>query len=70
MPKPISHREMIRRLRALGWDGPYPGKRHAVMRQGTRKLPIPNPHGGDIDWSLVKRLLNQFGIDPDRWESI
>ena len=67
MPKPISRREMIRRLRALGWEGPHPGKQHPVMRQGTRKLPIPNPHGRDLDWSLVRRLLDQFGIDHDRW---
>jgi len=40
------------------------------MRCGSRKLPIPNPHGRDIDWSLVKRLLDQFGIDHDRWEKV
>ncbi len=40
------------------------------MRHGARKLPIPNPHDGDIDWSLVKRLLAQFDIDPDEWERL
>jgi hypothetical protein len=68
MSKPISQREMIRRLRALGWEGPFPGKRHPVMRQGSRKLPIPNPHGRDIDWSLVERILAQFGISRDEWD--
>ena len=68
MPKPISQKEMIRRLRALGWEGP--GKRHPVMRRGARKLPIPNPHGSDLDWSLVKRLLGQFGIAQDEWEKL
>jgi hypothetical protein len=40
------------------------------MRSGSRKLPIPNPHGHDIDWSLVKRLLAQFDIDPEEWEKL
>ncbi len=70
MPKPISQREMIRRLRALGWEGPFPGKRHPVMRRGVRKLPIPNPHGSEIDWSLVKRILDQCGIDREEWEKL
>jgi hypothetical protein len=61
---------MIRRLRAFGWEGPFPGRRHPIMRQGVRKLPIPNPHGRDIDWSLVKRLLDQIGIAPDQWENV
>ncbi len=70
MPKPISQREMIRRLQALGWEGPFPGKRHPVMRHVARKLPIPNKQGSDIDWSLAKRILNQFGIDRDEWEKL
>jgi hypothetical protein len=40
------------------------------MRQGARKLPIPNPHGSDIDWSLVKRIFDQFGIDHQQWEKL
>lgn len=40
------------------------------MRQGVRKLPVPNPHGGDIDWSLVRRLLDQFDIDPEAWDRV
>ncbi len=31
------------------------------------KVPIPNPHRSDIDWSLAKRILAQAGIDPDDW---
>jgi hypothetical protein len=31
MPKPIKRRELIRRFRALGWSGPYPGHRHMAM---------------------------------------
>jgi hypothetical protein len=43
MPKPISRRELIRRMRLLGWSGLEPGKRHGPMRKGTHTVPIPNP---------------------------
>jgi predicted RNA binding protein YcfA (HicA-like mRNA interferase family) len=70
MPRPISRRELIRRLRALGWDGPYPGGSHMVMMNGSRRITIPNPHRGDIDWSLTKQILAQAGISRDEWEAL
>jgi len=57
-------------MRLLGWSGPFPGKRHAAMRRGEHTVPIPNAHGGDIDWSLGKRILIQAEIDPDEWEAL
>jgi len=60
MPKPIKWREMVRRLRAFGWGPP-------VMWKSGKKIIIPNPHKGDIDWSLAKRILNQAGITEDEW---
>jgi hypothetical protein len=70
MPKPISRRELIRRLRQFGWQGPFPGKRHSLMRKGDFTIPIPNPHGSDIDWSLTKRILKLTGIEPDEWDKM
>jgi hypothetical protein len=70
MPKPIKRRELIRRLRALGWEGPEPGAKHEAMFKGCAKLTIPNPHQGDIDWSLTKRILQQAGISPDDWDRV
>jgi len=68
MPKPISRRDLIRRLRFFGFDGPFAGKRHEAMRKGEHSVPIPNPHGKDIDWTLTKRILKQAGINPKEWE--
>ena len=69
MPKPISRRELFRRLRELGWSGPFPqGKHLGMVRSDGRRLTIPNPHGGDLDWTLVKRILQQAGIDPTNWD--
>ena len=70
MPKPIKRRELIRRMRLLGWEGPESGKCHGAMRKGTHTVPIPNPHGTDLDWALVKRILREADIDPDEWEGL
>ena len=70
MPKPISRREMIRRFRALGWDGPFAGASHMIMLKGSQKVAIPNPHRGDIDWSLTKKILAQAGIPQEQWEAL
>ena len=70
MPKPISRRDLIRKLRLAGWEGPYPGGSHMVMTKGSRRITIPNPHRGDIDWSVVKQIISQAGIDPKDWEKL
>jgi hypothetical protein len=40
-----------------------------MIRDGVR-LTIPNPHRGDIDWSLMKRILEQAEISPDAWDQL
>jgi predicted RNA binding protein YcfA (HicA-like mRNA interferase family) len=69
LPAQTSRREMISKFRALGWDGPRSGGKHQFMQQGTHKQRIPNPHGSDIDRSLLKEILRQADIDEDTWES-
>ncbi len=71
MPKPISRKELIRRLRLLGWDGPFGGgKNMNMVNSNGRPIPIPNPHGGEIDWSLTKRILKQASIDTADWDNL
>lgn len=70
MPKPIKRGELIRRLRSFAWEGPFQQGKHPFMvRQGIR-LTLPNPHRGDIDWSLTKRILEQADISADEWERV
>ncbi|MEX1254550.1 MAG: type II toxin-antitoxin system HicA family toxin [Dehalococcoidia bacterium] len=66
---PISRRELIRRFRKLGFDGPTPSGRHDFMKRGTLKVRIPNPHGSDISVSLQKEILRQAGITRSAWEN-
>ena len=71
MPKPISSRELIRRMRALGWEGPFSGGPHmSMVNHAGRPISTPNPHKGDIDWSLTKRILKQADIDPNDWDKL
>jgi predicted RNA binding protein YcfA (HicA-like mRNA interferase family) len=70
MPKPIKRSDLIRRLRRLGWDGPYQKGKHPFMIKTGLRLTIPNPHRGDLDWSLTSRILKEANISPEAWEAI
>ena len=72
MPKfgPISRRNLIRYLRQLGFEGPYPGGKHHYMIRETTRLAIPNPHRGDIDRGLLLRILQQADLSRAIWESL
>jgi len=66
---PVSRGEFIRRLKRLGFEGPYSGGRHEFMLRGDRRLILPNPHRGDIGVGLLSRLLRQAGITREEWLS-
>jgi len=64
---PCSRAELVRKLKALGFEGPYPGGRHSYMKRGSYRQIIPNPHGGQIDSVLVREILKQAGISEEEW---
>ncbi len=68
--KPVSRRELIRRLRALGFEGPRPGGKHPHMRRGELYISITNPHSKDISIGLLKRILKVAGISETEWDSV
>jgi predicted RNA binding protein YcfA (HicA-like mRNA interferase family) len=35
-----------------------------------RRVTIPNPHGSDLDWTLVKRILAQADISNEQWDAL
>jgi len=69
MPKipPCSRSELIKRLRTLGFEGPFPGGKHDYMKRGNFRLTIPNPHGKDLSPTFVKEILRQGDISVDEW---
>jgi hypothetical protein len=69
---PIKRREFIRKLRALGFDGPYRGTRHEFLIFGANRQTIPS--NNEYSLPQLKMLLRQveqiFGrkISADEWE--
>jgi predicted RNA binding protein YcfA (HicA-like mRNA interferase family) len=64
---PVSWQDFVKRMRALGFEGPYAGGRHPQMRRGNLTVIIPNPHHADIGAGFLQRLLRQAGISREEW---
>ncbi len=64
---PVSWVDLVRRLRKLGFDGPYQGGKHPYMIKGNLVLTIPNPHRRDIGVALLSRILRRAGITKGEW---
>jgi len=60
MPRfgPIKRKDLIRYLKALGFEGPYSGGKHQFMVKS------------DIGKELLARILRQAGIERDEWERL
>lgn len=70
MPRvtPCSRTEFIRKLKKLGYDGPFAGAKHQVMSAaGKPNIIVPNPHGSEISVDLLSRIIRDSGIDRDQW---
>jgi predicted RNA binding protein YcfA (HicA-like mRNA interferase family) len=67
---PISHSNLVRNLKALGFEGPYAGGKHLFMVRDELRLTIPNPHKGDIRPALLARILRQAEISREEWEAL
>jgi len=67
---PCKRREFIRKLRALGYVGPYAGGNHSFMEKtaavsiagAADTIRVPNT---DIDVGLLKRILRNARIPDD-----
>lgn len=71
---PCKRIEFIRRLRALGFDGPYSGARHQFMLLGNHRLTIPS----NVEYSVpqLRLLLREVeaivgrNVTQQEWESL
>jgi predicted RNA binding protein YcfA (HicA-like mRNA interferase family) len=68
LPKlaPQSPKRIRARFVELGWII-VPGSKHNFAVKDTRKVRLPNIHGGDISVGLLRRILNQAGISRSEW---
>lgn len=71
MPRltPLKIREVIEKLRALGYEGPFAGGRHSRMvhPQTGKIIPIPIHGGKDVSVGLIRVLIRELGITPQKW---
>jgi len=69
MLRPVSRREFIVRLKALGFQGPYPGAKHSFLVRDKLKLRIPNSHHSEeIGVALLNELIRQAEISRADWD--
>ena len=64
---PVSWTELVRKLKSLGFEGPYHGGKHPYMIKGSFVLTLPNPHRTEISVDLIVRIIRQIGILRDEW---
>lgn len=64
---PVSWTKLVRRLRRLGFEGPYRGGKHPYMIKGNLVLTIPNPHRREIGVALLSRILKRAGLTREEW---
>ncbi len=64
---PLKREILISKLRKLGFSGPFSATKHQYMKRNAEKIFIPNPHGKDIGLPIIRKILNQIGIDRNKW---
>ena len=72
--QPCKRRDFIKRLRQLGFDGPYSGTRHQFMIYGNYRLTIPS----NTEYSVpqLRMMLNEVegiigrAITADEWNKL
>jgi len=67
---PVRRSELVRALRALGFEGPFSGGKHQFMVRASVTVRIPNPHQADIGRELLSRILRQAGVEREDWERV
>lgn len=71
MPRlsPLRSREVIAKLRRLGYEGPSSGGNHLVMTHPATRKSIPVPvHGSkDVGVGLIRTIIREAGITVEEW---
>ena len=63
--------EVIRKLRRLGFEGPFGGGRHLIMRHPKtgRKISVPVHGGRDIPVGTLRAIIRTLGISVKEYIS-
>jgi hypothetical protein len=72
--RPVKRSDFIRKLRALGFDGPYSGTRHQFMIYGQHRQTIPT--NAEYSVPQIRLLLRQVEsilarpVSLEEWNSL
>ena len=66
-PTPVSFRDLIKRLKELGFVGRTQVPIMPSMVRGTNSVRIPNPHKKEIGVNLLLEILREGGISREDW---
>jgi hypothetical protein len=71
---PCKRQDFVRRLRALGFDGPWSGTRHQFMTRGDHRLTIPtNPEYSVPQLRMLIREAEKIlgkNVSLEDWEGL
>jgi hypothetical protein len=72
--RPLKRRQFVRKLRALGFDGPFSGTRHQfmVLRQHRQTIPSNSEYSIPQVRMLLRQVESILGrsIALDEWDSL
>lgn len=67
---PVSWSDLVKKLRKLGFDGPYHGGKHPFMIKSSLVLTLPNPHRKEIGPVLLAHILRRAQITVYEWLNV
>jgi hypothetical protein len=72
--RPLKRRDFVRKLRALGFDGPFSGTRHQFMIFRQHRQTVPS--NAEYSVPQIRMLIRQVesilerSISLDEWDSL
>ena len=71
---PISRKELTRRLKKLGFDGPFHGSKHDFMVRHADEYRLPLPRkdakSREVGVSLQKRITKEIAVTREQWMAL
>lgn len=64
----VNYNQFVKKMRKLGFSGPFSGGKHLFMKMGDALIIIPNPHKRkDIGVDLLIRILKQAKVSKEEF---
>ena len=63
---------VIHKLRRAGFEGPFGGGKHMIMRhpQTGKKISVPVHGARDIPTGTLRAILRRAAISPQEWDEL